>query len=699
LTDPRPVSIAQITSSLDPSFLPPVALLTHRTRALGFKGPGSSDIFLSSVRKLSGIYGDDCDDGSLDHNPNFYDPGALPSRRECAASHNVRLPPPDIARRLFAAQYTYIGTIFAFADPASFDAELADAYRGPPDLADRDACLAYAKVLMILAFGQLYSVNQWIDFKGPPGFEYFRHALQLLPDAHEEGSILCVETLALIGYFMQNMNRRDAAFLYIGMALRMAISLGLHQEVASLPSTTSLPVTSRHLPPHLQRDTSLDSTAREHRRRVWWSIYSLDRILCVKSGNPITIADDDVGVELPSRLPSEAEYCPAVVLRHYTQLSRILGDVTRSIYRRSSSEAPKSGKRLMESVQRIMVSLSRWNAALPDELRFEPARLSISRESVSTFSHYYQCINMTARPLLFHVVQKRLAVIRADPTEKEREWKQGLSQTTVRVIEMCVSAAQDTINMMDIASHRDLVGTFKGPNPTTASSTNSLAAPVNTANHAVFSPATYGYMDGEHIFSATIVLVMVCAAFPTNACNTSAMNVGLDLLRGMAERGNSHMGARYKLLAHLRSVIMPGVGSPASSQDASFSPLFPRTFSPAVASSTLRAPITASLVAAQAAMPAAGLDSASFEIDDDISTMIMPRQDPTASGTVNGQLLAFPIVDSGQLGEHFYDEILGSGTDFMLWEEGFANPTVDAGYDLTQWTQAAQTVLHNDMDL
>ncbi|GKT65712.1 C6 transcription factor [Colletotrichum tofieldiae] len=572
--------------------LEPFNQLSVHKPSTSFKGPGNSDNFLRSVRKLSGFYGDD---GSLDANTNFYEPSALPSRREKARTQ-VRLPPIDIARRLFAAQYTYIGTIFAFTDPkATFDQALIEAYRGPPDPSDREACLSYAKVLIILAFGQLYSVNQWVDFRGPPGFDYFTHALNLLPDTHEEGSILCVETLALIGYFMQNMNRRDAAFLYTGMALRMAISLGLHHEIGFSSVQNSLQGQEAKL-------STLDDATREHRRRVWWSVYSLDRILSVKSGNPITIQDEDIGVDLPSRLPTEAEYCPAVVLRHYTELSRILGEIHNTIYRKTSKTAPKSGKRLMTSVQSIVFSLSKWNRDLPDELRFDPARLSISRESVSTFAHYYQCINMTARPLLFHVVQKRLQRIRSsdDPGEKERDWKEGLSQTTVRVIDMCIGAAQDSINIMTVAAQRDLV----------------------------------------------------------------AMNAGLDLLKGMGERGNSYMGARYELLANLRSAVMLGTNTQLESL-----PPFPTNFSP---TESMMPP---GLVPTQATMMPA--------------TMGDGHGNLAAMQGIVGPRVTFPVVDNSSLGEPFYDESVSTVMDFGLWEEGFADPAMDASFDFSQWTQTA----------
>ncbi|KAF4585962.1 fungal specific transcription factor [Ophiocordyceps camponoti-floridani] len=554
--------------------LEPFTHLRLERPSMSFQGPASSDNFLRNVRKL---YHEE-DDGSISlecWHTDLYDPGALPAR---TFGLRTRLPPPDTARWLFLAQHVYIGTIFSFTESLeAFEQMLGEAYHGPPDPCDREACLKYAKVLLVLAFGQLYSVNQWVGFRGPPGFDYFADSLGLLPETHEEGSLGGVEALALAGYFMQNMNRQDAAFQYLGRALRMAVSLGLHLEMAD----------------------DGDEAGRERRRRVWWSVYSLDRILCVKSGNPLTIQDDDIGVSLPTRLPAEAEHGPASVLRDYTQLSRILGQIHDSIYRRS---VRRSGRSLVAAVQNIIRALSRWFRELPAALRFEPR--NFNRESVGTLAHYYQCINMTVRPLLLHVVERRLRAIRAGgPEEKERDWKAGLSQATVRVVEMGLGAAHDTVNMMAIAAQRDMV-------------------------------ATYGYMDGEHIFSASIVLVMACAAFPANAANKMAMQTGLGLLRYMGERGNSHLGSRYELLQTLHV----GAGQALSSS----------TSPPA---------------------PPAGSSSSSSYVD--------------ARGGLPEAMASFPAVDNSFLDEPLSDE---TGMDFGLWEEGFASPTMDLDFDLAQRT-------------
>lgn len=64
-------------------------------------------------------------------------------------------------------------------------------------------------------------------------------------------------------------------------------------------------------------------------------------------------------------------------------------------------------------------------------------------------------------------------------------------------------------------------------------------------------------MDGEHAFSAAIVLVMINIAFPFDAQNSAAMDMALNVLRGIAERGNNHIRAQHQLLLNLRSMIMP----------------------------------------------------------------------------------------------------------------------------------------------
>lgn len=126
-----------------------------------------------------------------------------------------QLPPFEFAKRLFWVQYAYIGTIFSLIHPAQFEKRLDFIYHQPPDFSHRETCLVYCQALLVIAFGLMYSVNQWSGDDGPPGFKYFKHALRFLPDIHEEGSIFFVEVLCYVAYYMQNLNRRDAAFLYV----------------------------------------------------------------------------------------------------------------------------------------------------------------------------------------------------------------------------------------------------------------------------------------------------------------------------------------------------------------------------------------------------------------------------------------------------------------------------------------------------
>lgn len=125
------------------------------------------------------------------------------------------LPPFELCKQLYSAQYAYIGTIFSFIQPNQFEGYLRQIYAQRLDSSVRENRLIVCQVLMVLALGQMYSINQWTGNDGPPGFVYFKSALQFLPDIHEKGSVQFIEALCYVAYYMQNLNRRDAAFLYV----------------------------------------------------------------------------------------------------------------------------------------------------------------------------------------------------------------------------------------------------------------------------------------------------------------------------------------------------------------------------------------------------------------------------------------------------------------------------------------------------
>lgn len=201
------------------------------------------------------------------------------------------------------------------------------------------------------------------------------------------------------------------------------------------------------------------------------------------------------------------------------------------LYRRTRTE----NYSLVSSVQAILTDLSNWHTNLPQVLHFDFTKLDkeISREAVSIYLHYSQCINMTARPLVFHVVRSRLQNKESNHTS---DWKTGLSPTTIAVIDTCISAARNSISIMSTAANQNLIG---------------KALNCIFRKRSLTYTATYGYMDGEHAFSAAIILVMVNIAFPYNARDRAAMNMALEVLNGIAEKGNSHIKSLHRLLLSL----------------------------------------------------------------------------------------------------------------------------------------------------
>jgi len=82
------------------------------------------------------------------------------------------------------------------------------------------------------------------------------------------------------------------------------------------------------------RHTALSPVERESRRRTWWVLYFFDRFSASKIGQPLTIRDEDIDVEMPSMdsltQDETAEFLDPRNLVINIKLARIIGNICKS---------------------------------------------------------------------------------------------------------------------------------------------------------------------------------------------------------------------------------------------------------------------------------------------------------------------------------------------------------------------------------
>lgn len=128
---------------------------------------------------------------------------------------------------------------------------------------------------MIFAMGAFDAAK---EDKSDDGHSYYEKAREALhSDMLEDGTLELVQGLAIMGNYLQRSNRPNAGFVCLGLAIRMAVALGLHD-----------PSTSARLSPFDQ----------ESRKRVWWCLITNETGCSVTFGRP-----NGVGAALSGPMP------------------------------------------------------------------------------------------------------------------------------------------------------------------------------------------------------------------------------------------------------------------------------------------------------------------------------------------------------------------------------------------------------------
>ncbi|MBE3042794.1 fungal specific transcription factor domain-containing protein [Candidatus Bathyarchaeota archaeon] len=242
------------------------------------------------------------------------------------------------AKLLLNVARRFIGNYHPLFHEVTFMRELDAVYRGELTPSALWLCKFYA----LMALGEIYTNRRGTD-EGciVPGTRYYERSVHMLQDydLYEEPSLMHVEVRTLLvrlihlppvqpytrqgqrtAQLMQKwqqawasnvFGRIRTAYCYSGNAMRLAMSLGMHRAASS--STTLTPV------------------ERESRRRTWWVLYFFDRFSASKLGQPPTVRDEDIDVEMPTieGLTEEerAEFLDPQPLVTNAKLARIIGNI------------------------------------------------------------------------------------------------------------------------------------------------------------------------------------------------------------------------------------------------------------------------------------------------------------------------------------------------------------------------------------
>ncbi|RAK73606.1 transcription factor domain-containing protein [Aspergillus fijiensis CBS 313.89] len=403
-----------------------------------------------------------------------------------ATAGEIGWPSLQQARLLLKIALRQIGFIYHLVLRKSTTEKLEEIYQ----TGDFEAKVHQCKFFALFAFGEAYSMrNESSSGSRVPGTKYFARALSLVQVLPERTSIAHLETLLLLSLFSYYLNRRHSAYVLIGSAMRLGLTIGLNHNI-----------------PESQL---IDPVERQHRVRIWWTIYIFDRMWGSKMGVPSQILDDDIHLDMPSTITPialhEEQFSDTEYLKANISLARIVGETIAKLYSRR-----KYSETFLQRVQKLLKALKNWVETLPEHLRLNQEEPETSRTPVGSLHlSFNQCVIITTRPTLLHILIKL-----SEPASEE------ISQPVLTLGEACVHAARHTHSII-------LTRWINGSMP------------------------TFGYFHAHYLFSSALVLAMSSFTPMGSAADMNSFETGLEVLRSMSENGNLAASEFYQ---HLKVV-------------------------------------------------------------------------------------------------------------------------------------------------
>lgn len=301
---------------------------------------------------------------------------------------DVQLPPTSVQDRLIELYFVYIHPVFPVLNKQRFLSDYR-AWRQGERVFSRDSPREGtpkpepSQRLSALLLLSMFSITaRFSDMDQPQpapgkmweaGQEYQEGARTLLTKIFHRSRPSTVQALLLLGYREFGIGGMEQGWIYIGMAIRMAIDLGMNRNSDNWK---------------IHGAEMFDEEETQTRRQIWWVCILSDRYGSIYMGRPVVIRDEDFDNPIPSVIPSEeqqpwrplsseptaATYVPSpnVVMSNFRAtctLFVILGAIITKVY--PVRFPPGVHRRAL--LASFESQLDQWYISLPQHLRYDPS--------------------------------------------------------------------------------------------------------------------------------------------------------------------------------------------------------------------------------------------------------------------------------------------------------------------------------------
>ncbi len=203
---------------------------------------------------------------------------------------------------------------------------------------------------------------------------------------YSKSDLETLRAVLLLAQFVALFPSRGSLWHLTGFALRLCIDVGLHWETE-------------------EQSLNMDPDLLNDRRRLWYSTYQFDRLLCITLGRPFGILDESTRVQLPNpwkrsrqstrRQPSDFDIHTERAYNHLFTMSKLESEI-KHVHHSQVWALKLAYPRANHTawVQDILPRLQEWYATIPDPGKAHPSSIFASQP-------YWEVIYNNALLLLY----------------------------------------------------------------------------------------------------------------------------------------------------------------------------------------------------------------------------------------------------------------------------------------------------------